>query len=91
MLFPLSESSLLGLDLLSEPLPQLLLFLLELGVLQLLDLGFAEFTGLHLLLTVTLVVCLFGSRNQVQHESAYQERAQFAEVAVLVVFNYNQY
>jgi hypothetical protein len=70
MLFPLSEPSLLGLDLLSESLPQLLLLFLELGVLQLLHLGFVEFTRLHLLLTVALVVGLLGRRNQIQHEGA---------------------
>ena len=87
MLFPLSEPSLLGLDLLSESLPQLFLFFLELRILQLLDLGFAELTRLHLLLTVTLVVRLFGRRDQIQHECAYQERPEFSEVTVLVVLD----
>lgn len=56
MLLPLPETSLLGLDLLGESLPQRLLLLLELGVVELLDLGLAVLPSLHLLLTVVLVM-----------------------------------
>ena len=56
MLLPLPEPSLFGLDLLSEPPPELLLFLLELGVVEFLDLRLPELPRLHLLLTVILVV-----------------------------------
>ena len=60
MLLPLPEARLLRLDLFREPLPESLLFLLELGVVEFLDLGFTEFTCLHLLLSVVLVVELLG-------------------------------
>jgi len=56
MLFPLPEPRLFGLDLFGELLPQLLFFLLELGVVQLLDLGFPEFASLHLRLPVVFVM-----------------------------------
>lgn len=56
MLLPLPEASLFGLDLLGEALPQSLLFLLELGVVELLDLRLAVLPSLHLLLTVVLIV-----------------------------------
>lgn len=72
MLFPLPEARLLSLDLLGETLPELFFFLLELGVVQLLDLGLAELAGLHLLLAVVLVVEIFRGGNEVQHVSANQ-------------------
>lgn len=58
VLLPLPEPRLLRLDLLGELLPQLLLLLLEFGVVQLLDLGLAEFARLHLCLPVVLVMKL---------------------------------
>ena len=45
VLLPLPEASLLHLDLLGEALAKCLLLLLELGVLDLLHLGFAEQSG----------------------------------------------
>jgi hypothetical protein len=58
MLLPLSEAGFLRLDLLREALAQLLLLVLELGVVALLDLGLAELARLHLLLAIVLVVRL---------------------------------
>ena len=59
MLLPLPETSLLSFDLLGEALPELLLFLLEFGIVELLDLPLAELASLHLLLPVVLVVQCF--------------------------------
>ena len=55
MLLPLPEPG-LHLDLLREPLAKGLLLLLELGVVELLDLGFTVLLRLHLLLTVVFIV-----------------------------------
>lgn len=60
MLLPLSEPSLLHLDLLCEPLSEHLLLLFELGVIELLDFGFTKLARLHLLEPVRLVVRLLG-------------------------------
>lgn len=87
MLLPLSETRLLGLDLLGKALAKLLLFLLEFGVIHLLHLWFPKFPCLHLLLSVVLVVELFGSRDQVQHVRPDQKRAQLAEIAVALVLD----
>lgn len=73
MLFPLPETRFFSLDLLGEAFPELLLFLFELGVVQLLDLGLAELAGLHLLLTVVLVVEILRRRDEVEHVSADQQ------------------
>jgi hypothetical protein len=61
VLFPLPETSLLGLDLLGEPPAELFLLLLELGVVELLHLALAILARLHLLLAVVLVVALLSS------------------------------
>ena len=87
MLFPLSETGFLGLDLFGETFAELLLFLLELGVVHLLDLWLPKLPRLHLLLSVILVVKLFGRRDQVQHVRPDEERAQLAEIAVVLVLN----
>lgn len=87
MLFPLSEPGLLGLDLLGEPLAERLLLFLELGVIELLDLGLAKLARLHLRLSVVLVVGLLGRRDEVEHVSPDQERAEPLEVAVLFVLD----
>ena len=58
MLLPLPEPALLQFDLFGKPLPEHLLFLIELWVVDLLDFWFSEFTGLHLCKSVRLVVCL---------------------------------
>ena len=87
MLFPLPEPGLLGLDLLREFLPECLLLLLEFGVVELLDLGLAKLASLHLLLPVVLVVELLRGRDEVEHVSADQERAQLPEVTVVLVLD----
>ena len=87
MLFPLSETGLLGLDLLGEALPELFLFLLEFGVVHLLDLWLSKLPRLHLLLSVVLVVELFGRRDQVQHVRPDEKRAQLAEITVVLVLD----
>lgn len=89
MLFPLPEASLFRLDLLREALPELLLFLLELGVVELLNLAFAVLTSFHLLLAVVLVVRLFGGGDKVQHVGANKKGAQLAEIAVVLVLDCN--
>jgi hypothetical protein len=48
MLLPLPEPAFLQFDLFGEPLPEHLLFLLELWVVDLLDFWFSEFTSFHL-------------------------------------------
>ena len=70
VLLPLSESSLLTLDLLGEALTECFLFLLEFGIVGLLHSGFAELPGLHLLLTVVLIVDVFSCGDQVKHMRA---------------------
>ena len=87
MLFPLSETSFFRLDLLSEALAELLLFLLEFGIVDLLDLWLPKLPGLHLLLSVVLVVELLGRRDQVQHMRPDEKRAQLAEIAVVLVLD----
>lgn len=87
MLFPLSETGLLSLDLLGKALPERLLFLLEFGVVHLLDLWLSKLPSLHLLLSVVFVVELFGRRDQVQHMRPDKKRTQLAEIAVVLVFN----
>jgi hypothetical protein len=88
MLFPLSEAGLFSLDLFRESLPKTLLFLLELGVIKFPRSSLAEFTSLHLLLTIVLVVELLGGRDKIQHVSANQKRPQFSEVAVVLVLDF---
>jgi len=51
-LFPLSESRFFEFDLFRESLSEGFFFLLELGIIQFPDLGFAKFTRFHLLSTV---------------------------------------
>lgn len=72
MLLPLPKSRLLRLHLLREPLPQLLLLLLELGIVQLLHLGLTKLACFHLLLPVILIVRVLACRDQVQHVSPDQ-------------------
>ena len=87
MLLPLPEACLFRFDLLSEALTKRLLLFLELGVIELLDLGLAKLAGLHLLLTVVLVVKLFSCGDEVEHVRANKKRAEFPEVAVVLVFD----
>lgn len=87
VLLPLPETRLFSLDLLGEALPELLFLLLELGVVQLLDLGLAELPGLHLLLTVVLVVQILRRGDEVKHVGTNQQRAQLLEVAVVLILD----
>ena len=87
MLLPLPKPRLLRLDLLREALTQRLFLLLELGVIKLLHLRLAELARLHLLLAVVLVVQLLRRADQIEHVRADEERAQFAEVAVVFVLD----
>jgi hypothetical protein len=70
MLLPLPEPGLLALDLLGEAFTKGFLFLFEFGIIGLLHSGFAELSGLHLLLTVVLIVDVFSCRDQVKHVRA---------------------
>lgn len=90
MLLPLPETGLLSLDLLCEPLAQLFLLLLELGVVQLLHLWFAEFTRFHLLLTVILIVRVFRRRDEIQHMRSDKQRTELLEVTMVLVLNCEQ-
>jgi hypothetical protein len=87
MLFPLSEPSFFCLNLLREPLPELLFFLFEFGIVKLLDLGFPELPGLHLLLTIVFVMAFFRRRNEVKHVRPDEQRSKLSEIAVILVFN----
>jgi len=87
MLLPLPEASFLRLDLLGEPPAKLLLFLLELGVVELLHLALAILAGLHLLLAVVFIVTLLSSGNEIEHECADEQRTQLPEVAVVLVLH----
>lgn len=91
MLFPLPETSFLGLDLLGEALAERLFFLLELRVVRLLDASLARLAGFHLLQTVVLVVLFLGSMDKVEHVGADEQGTELAEIAVGFVLNYNKY
>jgi hypothetical protein len=86
----LPEPALFGLDLFRETLPERLFLLLELGVIDPLGLAVARLTGLHLLLTIVLVVQFLGHGDEVKHVSADKQRAQLAEVAVGLILDWNQ-
>lgn len=87
LLLPLSETLLFHLDLLGESLPELLLFLLELGVIKLSGSRLAELACLHLLCAVDLIVRLFGRVDQVEHVGADEDGAELLEVAVLLILD----
>ena len=87
MLFPLPEPSLLALDLLGEAFAEGFLFLFEFGIVRLLHSRLAEFPGLHLLLTVVLIVDVFSRGDQVKHVRANQARPQLPEIAVILVLD----
>ena len=89
VLLPLPEAGLLGLDLLGEALAERLFLLLELGVLELARLALAELANLHLRLAVVLVVELLCCRDEVEHVRPDQQRAQLAEVTVVLVLDYS--
>lgn len=90
MLLPLPEPGLLRLDLLGEALPERLLLLFELGVLELARLLLPGLAHLHLRVAVVLVVQLLRRRDQVEHVRPDQQRTQFAEVAVVLVLDWMQ-
>lgn len=87
MLLPLPETSLLGLDLLGEALPESLFLFLKLGVIGLLNASLAKPAGLHLLQAVVLIVRVLSGANEIQHVGSDEERAELAEVAVALVFD----
>lgn len=87
LLLPGSESLFLNLDLLCEALPQGLLFLLELGVVEFARPGLSEFARLHLLSSVSLVVVLLGCVDQVEHVGADEDSAKLLEIAVVFILN----
>ena len=89
MLLPLPETSLLGLDLLGEALAERLFFLLELGVVRLLDTSFARLASLHLFQAVVLVVLFLGSMDKVEHVGANEQGTELAEIAMVFVLNCN--
>jgi len=70
MLLPLPEPGLLALDLLGEAFTKGFFLFLEFGIIRFLHSRFAELPGLHLLLTVVLIVDVFGCRDQVKHVRA---------------------
>ena len=90
MLFPLPEPGFLRLDLFGEAFAKGLLFLLELGILELAGLLFSKLAHLHLCLPVVLVMEILCRGDQVKHVGADEERAQFAEVTVVLVLNYTR-
>ena len=87
VLFPLPESRFFRLDLLSETFTQLFFLFLELGVLELPGLLLARLAHLHLSVAVVLVVELFRRGDEVKHVRTDEERAEFAEVAVVLVLD----
>lgn len=87
LLLPLAETLLLDLDLFGETLAQGLLFLLELGVVELAWASLAELAGLHLLGTVGLVVRFFRGVNEVEHVGADEDRAELLEITVVLVLH----
>jgi hypothetical protein len=87
MLLPLPEPAFLQFDLFGESLPEHLLFLLELWVVDLLDFWFPEFTSFHLSKSVRLVVRLFGRGNQVKHVGSDKEGSEFLEITVVLVLD----
>ena len=88
MLLPLPEARLLRLDLLREPLPERLLLLLELGVVELLDLGLAKLASLHLLLPIELIVSILGRSDEIEHVGSNEQRTELAEVGMLLILDF---
>ena len=87
LLLPLSEPLFLDLDLLGEALPENLLLLLELGVVQLSRSSLPKLPSLHLRRSIGLVVLLLGGVDEIQHMRADEDRTKFLEVAVGFIFN----
>lgn len=87
LLLPLSEPLLLDLDLFCETFSERLFLFLELWLVQLARSGLSEFTCLHLLRPVSLVVLLLGGCDEIKHVVANQDGAELLEIAVLLVLN----
>jgi hypothetical protein len=87
MLLPLPEPAFLQFDLFGKPLPEHLLLLLELRVVNLLDFWFSEFTSFHLSKSVRLVVRLFGRCDQVKHVGSDEEGSKFLEITMVLVLD----
>lgn len=87
LLLPLAETMLLDLYLLGESLPQALLLLLELRVVELSWAGLSELPGLHLLSSVCLVMRLLSGVDKIQHVGADQNRAKLLKVTVLLILD----
>ena len=87
MLLPLPEPALFSFDLFREAFPERLLLFLKLGVIDPLGLAVARLAGLHLLLTVVLIMQFLRHGNEIQHVSADQQRTQLAEVAVGLILD----
>lgn len=85
LLLPLAEALLLDLDLFGETLAEGLLFLLELGVVELSGASLAKLASLHLLGAVGLVMQLLGGVNEVEHVGTDQNGSELLEVAVVLV------
>jgi len=88
LLLPLSESVLLNLDLLREPLSEILFLFLELGVVELSGSGLAELARLHLLGTVGFVVCFFGGVDEVEHVGSDENGTELLKIAVVLVLDF---
>lgn len=86
-LLPLPKPMFLKLNLLGKPLPQTLLLLLELGIIQLPRSGFSELPRLHLLSTIRFIMHLLGRVDEVEHVRADQDRTELLEIAVVFVFD----
>jgi len=87
VLLPLPEPAFLQFDLFGKPLPEHLLFLLELWIVDLLDFWFSEFTGFHLSKSVRLVVRLFSRGDQVKHVGSDKEGSKFLEITMVFVLD----
>lgn len=87
LLLPLPETLFLDLNLFCEAFAESLLFLLELGVVELPWASLAEFASLHLLGAVSLVVQLLCCVDKVQHVGADKNRTELLEVAVFLVLD----
>ena len=87
VLLPRPEVGLVRLDLLGEAAAQRLLLLFEFRVLELAGLLLAKLAYLHLSLPVVLVVHFLRRRDEVEHVRADEERAELAEVAVVLALD----
>lgn len=87
LLLPLPEPCLLLLDLFREPLAQVLLLLLELGIVELSRTSLAELAGFHLGCAICLIVLLLGGVDEIEHVGANEDASEFLEITMLLVLN----